>query len=68
MILKKPWYFDRFQCLAGDFLETAQLFSKEIENNADNVDAILDAAYTAPAFRDDGLLGLLLEKDEQSRR
>lgn len=54
--------------LGGPLIPTAQLFSKEIENNADNVDAILDAAYTAPAFRDDGLLGLLLEKDEQSRR
>lgn len=46
--------------LGGDLLETAQLFSKEIENDADNLDAILDAAYTHPAFRDDRLLGLLL--------
>lgn len=46
--------------LPGTLPETAQLFSKEIENDCDNVDAILDAAYTCPAFRDDQLLGLLL--------
>lgn len=46
--------------LPGELPETAQLFSKEIENDCDNVDAILDAAYTHPAFRDDRLLGLLL--------
>lgn len=46
--------------LPGPLAETAQLFSKEIENDADNVDAILDAAYTLDAFRDDRLLGLLL--------
>lgn len=47
--------------LGGDVLETAQLFSKEIENDADNIDAILDGAYTAPALTDAHLLGLLLE-------
>lgn len=46
--------------LGDDFCHTAQLFSKEIENDADNVDAILDAAYTREAFTDDKLLGLLL--------
>ena len=46
--------------LGGDPLETAQLYAKEIENNADNVDAILDGAYTSPALTDDKLLGLLL--------
>ena len=46
--------------LGGDFLRTAQLWSKEIENDADNVDAILDAAYAHPAFTDDKLLGMLL--------
>ena len=46
--------------LGGDTVETAQLYAKEIENNADNVDAILDGAYTCPAFTDDKLLGLLL--------
>ena len=47
--------------LGGDICRTAQLFSKEIENSADNVDAILDAAYAHPAFTDDKLLGLLLD-------
>ncbi len=47
--------------LGGDHIETAQLYSKEIENNADNVDAILDAAYTHPAFTDENLLGMLLK-------
>lgn len=46
--------------LGGDFEETAQLFSKEIENDPDNVEAILDGAYTAPAMTDVHLLGLLL--------
>lgn len=46
--------------LGGDIYRTAQLFSKEIENDADNVDAILDAAYAHPAFTDDKLLGMLL--------
>ena len=46
--------------LGGDLVSTAQLFSKEIENSAQNVDAILDAAYTHPAFTDDKLLGLLI--------
>ncbi len=41
-------------------VETAQLYSKEIENDSDNVDAILNGAYTAPALTDDKLLGLLL--------
>lgn len=49
------------KALGGDFLETAQLYSKEIENDPDNVNSILDGAYTAPAFADIGLLGLLLE-------
>ena len=46
--------------LGGDIFRTAQLFSKEIENDADNVDAILDAAYEHPAFTDDKLLGMLM--------
>ena len=48
------------KALGGDMFRTAQLFSKEIENNVDNVEAILDAAYDHPAFTDDKLLGLLL--------
>ena len=47
--------------LGGDLTATAQAYSKEIENDADNVDALLDAAYTAPAFTDDKLLDLLLK-------
>ena len=46
--------------LGGDVFRTAQLYSKEIENDIDNVEAILDGAYTSPAFTDDKLLGLLL--------
>ncbi len=42
--------------LGGNFREAAQLFSKEIENDVDNLDAILDAAYTHPAFTDCNLL------------
>ncbi len=49
--------------MEGDFLQNAQLFSKEIENSRDNMDALWDAAYTCPAFSDLGLLGLLLEGD-----
>ena len=47
--------------LGGDLCQTAQLYSKEIENDADNVDAILDGAYESPALTDAALLGLLLE-------
>ena len=46
--------------LGGDLVQTAQLYAKEIENNIDNVEAILDGAYTSPALTDDKLLGLLL--------
>ena len=47
--------------LGGDIFRTAQLFSKEIENSIDNVEAILDAAYTHPVFTDNKLLGILLK-------
>ena len=47
--------------LGGDFVQTAQVYSKEIENNTDNVDAILDGAYASPALTDAKLLGLLLK-------
>lgn len=46
--------------LGGDLVQTAQLYAKEIENNAENVDAILDGAYTHPALTDEKLLGWLL--------
>ena len=45
--------------LGGDTVATAQLYSKEIENNADNIDAILDGAYASPALTDAQLLGHL---------
>ena len=47
--------------LGGNLEETAQRYSKEIENDVDNVDAILDGAYESPAFTDEKLLGLLLK-------
>ena len=47
--------------LGGDLLETAQHYAKEIENSAENVEAILDGAYSHPALTDDKLLGILLE-------
>ena len=47
--------------LGGDPAATAQLYSKEIENDADNVDALLDGAYTAAALTDANLLALLLK-------
>ena len=46
--------------LGGNFAETAQLFSKEIENDPDNLEAIWDGAYTDPALTDVHLLSLLL--------
>ena len=42
----------------GDPVETAQLFSKEIENDAENVDALLDGAYALPGLTDRNLLAL----------
>lgn len=48
--------------LGGNFTETAQLYSKEIENNPDNLEAIWDGAYTSPALTDIQLLSLLLSR------
>ena len=45
--------------LGGDTIATAQLYSKEIDNDQDNVDAILDAAYTSPVLTDMNLLSHL---------
>ena len=45
--------------LGGVLVETAQLFSKEIENDPDNVEAVLDGAYSHPALTDLQLLSLL---------
>ena len=47
--------------LGGDLVQTAQLMSKEIENNLDNVEMILDGAYTAAALTDVRLLDMLLK-------
>ena len=46
--------------LGGDLPTTAQMYSKEIENDANNVDTLLDAAYVSPVLTDDKLLGFLL--------
>jgi hypothetical protein len=46
--------------LGGDLVETSQLFSKEIENDPDNVESILDGAYTARGLTDLNLLALLV--------
>ena len=46
--------------LGGGLQETAQLYSKEIENDPENIDAILDGAYSEKALTDANLLGLLL--------
>lgn len=45
--------------LPGDLRSNAQLWSKEVENSADNLDTILDGAYCEPALTDANLLGLL---------
>lgn len=47
--------------LGGDTAATAQLFAKEIENDPDNREAILDGAYSQSAFTDANLLGLLIK-------
>ena len=46
--------------LPGNYMRNAQLFSKEIENDPDNVEAILDGCYCSAALTDSNLLGLLL--------
>ena len=45
--------------LPGELAENVQLWSKEIENSAENLNAVLDGAYTEPALTDANLLGLL---------
>lgn len=50
------------KALGGNMIDTAQLYSKEIENDADNVEAILDGAYTSPALTDKKLLYLLTQQ------
>lgn len=48
-------------CGSGASQSVLQLYAKEIENDADNIDALLDGAYTEAALRDANLLGLLLK-------
>ena len=45
--------------LGGDSVATAQLLSKEIENDAANMDALLDGTYTLPGLTDANLLALI---------
>lgn len=45
--------------LQGALSDRAQIWSKEIENSAQNLDALLDGAYCEPALTDANLLGLL---------
>ena len=45
--------------LPGPLRDNAQLWSKEIENSAQNLDTILDDAYSQSALTDANLLGLL---------
>ena len=46
--------------MGGDPVAAAQLYSKEIENDPDNVERILDGGYHSPALTVANLLGLLL--------
>ncbi len=48
--------------IGGEIVDVSQLFSKEIENNPDNVEAILDSAYSEHALTDIYLLSLLFKK------
>ena len=45
--------------LPGALQDNAQLWSKEVENSAVNLDALLDGAYTQPGMTDANLLSLL---------
>lgn len=49
--------------LPGDYTENAQLYSKEIENDADNVDALLDAAAQERCFADGRLMAMLKQRE-----
>lgn len=46
--------------LGGDVIQTAQQFSKEIENDPDNLEAIFDQVYSSAALTDTNLISLLL--------
>lgn len=47
--------------LGGDFVCSCQRMSKEIENNTENLETLLEAAYSHGAFTDARLLTALLE-------
>lgn len=47
------------KAVGGNTVDTAQLYAKEIENDLENVEAILTATYSHPAFTDVKLLGML---------
>ena len=51
--------------LPGDYIENAQLYSKEIENDADNVYDILDATVEERCFADARLLNMLKQRRER---
>ena len=51
--------------LGGDPVETAQLYSKEIDNSIENLETILDSTYTHPALTDRHLLALILSVKEK---
>ena len=46
--------------LGGDVIQTAQSYSKEIENSPENMDALLDATYSHSTMTDQRLLGMLV--------
>lgn len=46
--------------MEGDPVRNAMLYSKEIDDDSENIDTILDSVYAVPAFTDDRLLGHLL--------
>lgn len=50
------------KAVGGNIFDTAQRYAKEIENDWENVEAILNAAYTHTAFTDAKLLGLLISE------
>lgn len=50
--------------LGGDVIQTAQIYSKEIENSPENMDTLLNATYSHPALTDQRLLGMLGYKKE----
>lgn len=47
--------------LPGEPVEKIQQYAKEIENDAQNVDDLLDGAFSHRAFTDENLLGLLAD-------